>query len=91
MFFADYEEDYPEDFLQQGEERMREIEKRHKERVRRDDTTETKYIELVMVADSKEVNYRLQKALPIVLVTSGVCMLCRGKQLKQPKHSPHFR
>ncbi|XP_071828351.1 disintegrin and metalloproteinase domain-containing protein 12-like isoform X2 [Apostichopus japonicus] len=53
-----YEEDYPEDFLQQGEERMREIEKRHRERVRRDDTTETKYIELVMVADSKEFEKR---------------------------------
>lgn len=55
--FPAFEEDYPEDFLKEGEERLQQTEERHKERVRRDSYTETKYIELIIVADSKEVRY----------------------------------
>lgn len=53
-----FEEDYPEDFLKEGEERLQQTEERHKERVRRDSYTETKYIELIIVADSKEYEKR---------------------------------
>ncbi|KAJ8026103.1 Disintegrin and metalloproteinase domain-containing protein 12 [Holothuria leucospilota] len=48
-----FEEDYPKDFIEKGKRRMEEIEMRHRERVRRDTREEVKYIELVLVADSK--------------------------------------